>query len=265
MKLSFLLAQESKNEIGDTFYEFLPYRYGPFSFTLYHELDSLIRDGFVEVASENEIALSYTKDNSSSILDRDIELRVRAIIRLYGKLSTAELLDFVYDRYKWFTLKSEFPERRAVKDPMYKPAIYTSGYEGMQVDGFFNLLLKWGIKRFIDVRANPVSRRYGFHKKTLSSICEKLGIEYLHYPTVGIPSTWRTDLKGFVSYQRLFERYVNEILPANVEIIHELAKKIEEIPSVLVCQEEDKLFCHRTKLANAVAEVSKLKPYDLRT
>lgn len=53
MKWSFLLSQETLSQGGKTFYHFIPYRYGPYSFTLNQETDSLIRSGFLEKDSNN--------------------------------------------------------------------------------------------------------------------------------------------------------------------------------------------------------------------
>jgi hypothetical protein len=49
-KWAFLLAQESLSGGGPAFYDFLPYKYGPFSFTLFHEADHLVRNGYLETA-----------------------------------------------------------------------------------------------------------------------------------------------------------------------------------------------------------------------
>ena len=48
MKWAFLLSQETLSHGGKTFYQFIPYRFGPYSFTLNRETDTLIRSGFVE-------------------------------------------------------------------------------------------------------------------------------------------------------------------------------------------------------------------------
>ncbi len=47
-KWAFILRQETPSGGGNAFYDFLPYKYGPFSFCLYREIDALIRDGYVE-------------------------------------------------------------------------------------------------------------------------------------------------------------------------------------------------------------------------
>ncbi len=47
VKLSFLLRQETAIRDDTTFYQFVPYQYGPFSFTLYRELDALTQQSYV--------------------------------------------------------------------------------------------------------------------------------------------------------------------------------------------------------------------------
>ncbi len=48
VKLAFLLREETAVGKDHTFYGFLPYKQGPFSFGLYRELEALERDGYVE-------------------------------------------------------------------------------------------------------------------------------------------------------------------------------------------------------------------------
>jgi uncharacterized protein YwgA len=48
MKWAFLLGQETPSHGGKTFYQFIPYRFGPYSFTLTRETDALVRNGFVD-------------------------------------------------------------------------------------------------------------------------------------------------------------------------------------------------------------------------
>jgi uncharacterized protein (DUF488 family) len=123
--------------------------------------------------------------------------------------------------------------------------------------------MRHGIRRLIDVRANPVARRFGFHKSTLVRICPKVGIEYIHIPEVGIPGTWRADLDTFDSYQRLFNRYEAEVLPGQRDALEILAAMIRERPSALMCKEANPLCCHRTTLANQLARDLGLPVIDL--
>ena len=102
-----------------------------------------------------------------------------------------------------------------------------AGYEGLQIDGFLNILLEAGIEQIIDVRHNPISRRYGFHKSTLSGVCGRLNIEYKHVPEVGIPSELRANLRQPSDYIPLFQEYEKKTLssqPLAVERIGKLGR-----------------------------------------
>lgn len=178
VKWLFLLAQDAQAQSSSAHYQFVPYKFGPFSFTLYQELDALVRQGELEAAGENDLKVNKPRFLVPPLDDPAIEQAVERCWQNYGQLSTGALLDTVYRRFPWFTLNADQCDRRRVKRPTAPCAVYTAGYEGMQVDGFLNLLLQSGIRRLVDVRHNPVSRRYGFHKKTLASLCERLDIEY---------------------------------------------------------------------------------------
>jgi uncharacterized protein (DUF488 family) len=120
------------------------------------------------------------------------------------------------------------------------------GYEGWQVDGFLNHLLECGIRQLIDTRNNPVSRSYGFHKKTLERLCQSVGIDYFHLPRLGIPPSLRKDLRTYQDYQVLFSTYENQLAESDFKHVSALMK---EKPSMLMCVEKDPKFCHRGRLA----------------
>ncbi len=73
-----------------------------------------------------------------------------------------------------------------------RQTVYTAGYEGESIDRFLQKLLKAGIEQILDVRSNPMSRKYGFSRKTLSGLSEKLDMEYVHLPELGVPPSHLT-------------------------------------------------------------------------
>lgn len=263
VKWAFLFGAEYASLVP-TFYQFVPYRYGPFSFTLYHEIDALIANGYLTAPSSKTLTVARHTRALDMALDEQNANAVRHFLARYGEYSTRHLLDTVYTRYPWFTLNSNHPARRAVARPQAQCAVYTVGYAGLSVDGFLNLLLESGIRRVLDVRHNPISRRYGFHKTTLARLCEHLDIEYRHLPELGIPSAWRTGLTDVAAYARLLARYETHILSARAEAIHRVADLIQTLPSVLVCQEADPACCHRSRLAARVSTLTGLPILDLR-
>src|SRR3954469_4970428 len=70
--------------------------------------------------------------------------------------------------------------------------IFTIGYEAATMEDFLIALTDAGVKRVIDVRALPLSRRPGFSKTALKGALEEAGIEYLHLKALGTPTEGRT-------------------------------------------------------------------------
>ncbi|NJR76268.1 MAG: DUF488 domain-containing protein [Scytonema sp. CRU_2_7] len=248
MKWAFLLSHETSSHGGKNFYQFIPYRYGPYSFTLNQETDSLIRNGFLEKGKNNCWSLTDLGKKLNVNLPTNVAQDIHYVATEYGNLSSQELLDLVYDKYSWFTVNSDLPGRRKKKRPVAEKAIYTAGYEGKTVDEFLNLLMESGISQLIDVRFNPISRRYGFHKSTLARLCSFLGIDYQHLPELGIPGSERDDLNSSAKYTSLFNNYRSS-LPLREDALLNVTGLLKSKPSVLVCMEADPKFCHRNVLA----------------
>lgn len=259
VKWAFLLEEEVKMK---AFYQFVPYLYGPFSFTLYHELEGLIRNSYIIESSKDRIQRS--SDVAIPLITPALKSEINDFSRKYRSLSTEKLIDHVYSHHPWFTINAKKPENRKEKRPEGKCAVYTAGYEGLHIDGFLNILLKAGIQQVIDVRRNPVSRRYGFHKSTLSKLCQRLDIGYKHVPEVGIPSESRSNLRQPSDYMKLFQNYKEKVLTAQQDTTKKIADWVESQPSVLVCMEANPCFCHRSHLAEQIANHTKLPIEHLR-
>lgn len=264
VKLAFLLRQETALRDDPAFYDFVPYKFGPFSFALYHELQSLEHDGYVSLADDSfrlkDISRGLVREKVAE-LPWPAQCAVKSVVSKYGRMSQRPLVRDVYSRYPWFATRSELTDLLPPNMPSpvnARPAVYTAGYEGWSVDGFLNHLLESGIRAILDVRANPVSRKYGFAKRTLSDMAGRLGLGYRHLPELGIPSDRREDLGDFESYQRLFDWYEREVLPQRSAAIDQLVGLLRQRPSVLVCMEKDVRCCHRGRLAIAAERASGL-------
>jgi len=262
VKLAFLLSREPGVPKTGV-YEFLPYRRGPFAFTLYYDIRALESDGWLAEA-ENDVNLAQVPDMETAFLDRPFLDLIDGISRRNHSIPTSMVVDRVYASYPWFTMNSEAVHRRAVSRPIAESAVYTVGYEGLMVDGLLDLLLRKGIQRLVDIRCNPIARRYGFHKSTINRLCQDVGIEYVHVPSLGIPSAWRVDLDGGESYQRLFARYENEILPSQQASVDTVGELLRDKPSALMCMEADHVYCHRSRLAALVSRRTEMPVIELR-
>ena len=269
VKLMFLLRMETKLKQYSSFYDFVPYMYGPFSFALYRDLDRLESYGYVSqvqgLFTLNTKLSSETRQQTSR-LARRFELAIANILKHYGQTDLSPLICDIYRRYRWYALNSGRPERELFKMPSLpkaSPGVYTIGYEGRSVDSFFNYLLERGIETIIDVRANPVSRKFGFAGSRMKQISENLGLSYCHCPTLGISSGKRANLSNLTSRAQLFAEYEQTTLVDRHEEVRRVGNYMEIKPSVLVCIEKDVDCCHRSRLATAVAEVTGMEVINL--
>ncbi len=254
MKWSFLLRHESRTKGGATFYDFLPYHYGPFSFSLYQEIGKLQDQGFVKQSDDTHWEIGEAAGLSP---DRELENDAMSLVKKHAGKSVDNLLDEIYSKYPQFTVNSK--RLQLAKRAVAAPAVYTSGYEGLSVDGFLNRLIESGVQQLVDVRRNPIARRFGFHKSTLKRLCESLDIAYFHLPELGIPSDKRRSLETQDDYERLFDDYRQTTLESEAVAIESVTVLIKSKPSVLVCMEAKPQCCHRSHLAKVVSNRSRLQ------
>ena len=132
--------------------------------------------------------------------------------------------------------------------------IFTIGYEGATMAEFLAALNAAGVKRVIDVRALPLSRRPGFSKSTLATSLKDTGIDYVHLKALGTPKEGRDAAKkGDV---KTLERvYADQLeLPEAQAQAAQMRDLAAEVPSALLCFERDPCHCHRTLLLAAEGE-----------
>jgi hypothetical protein len=259
-KYIFLLREETFLCHDSTFYDFLPYRFGPYSFAAQREIETLTAYGYIESVGSS-LCITALGKNEASKSEPDTVRAVLAIVSYYGKKPLQSLLKDVYARYPWFASNSELEDlipTGAAKPKPAPPAVYTIGYEDRSVDGFLNKLIRTGIRRIIDVRANPVSRKYGFARSALASLAGKLGLGYSHFPELGISSDKRKGVGTRSEFAELFRYYERQILPARVAEMANVAEIMSATPSVLLCMEKEAVDCHRSHLATCIASLTNL-------
>ena len=246
MKLLFLLRADA----GIRVFDFFPYRYGPYSWLAQRTLDALYQDGS---AAGNAPALL---DQQRALKDySEVPPTIRsAISQLVKRLvhqSDSGLLSLVYQRFPEFTVLSTLRPRQS--RPSASDVIFSVGYEGVSIDRFLHTLVQEGVERLLDVRRNPISRRFGFSKTRLSEYCQKIDVDYVHLPELGIASEYRAALNGPESYRRLFDQYEQEMLPEQECALTRAKALVTEKASALLCFEADVAFCHRGRLAAHLA------------
>lgn len=119
---------------------------------------------------------------------------------------------------------------------------------------FLAALTGAGVKRVIDVRALPLSRRPGFSKSMLAATLREAGIDYVHLKALGTPKRGRDAAKkGDVATLRAV--YDDQlVLPEAQAAAAQMRELAAEMPSALLCYERDPCHCHRTLLLRAEGE-----------
>lgn len=259
-KYLFLLREETSLRHDSTFYEFLPYKFGPFSFAAQREIETLTAYSYIESKGSSLGVTALGKEEAQRV-DPDTARAVLAVVSKHGEKPLRSLLKEVYARYPWYASNSELedliPAGLTTPNPA-PPAVYTIGYESLSVDGFLNKLIRAGIRRIVDVRANPVSRKYGFARSALASLAGKLGLGYYHFPALGISSEKRKDAKARSDFAGLFGYYERQVLPEKAVEIANVAGLMKATPSVLVCMEKKAEDCHRSRLATRIADATSM-------
>lgn len=242
-------------------YEFVPYKFGGFSFTSYADKRRLIDRGLL--ADEDRV-WKLTRDGYAAAAPAAGEKMVRFAGQCAGLRGDA-LVAETYRRYPYYATRSEIAEKvlagdasalKAVNEARpatSKPGLCTIGYEGRSLEGYLNLLLRNGAAVLCDVRKNPLSRKYGFSKNTLIKGCEGVGIRYEHLPELGIASDERRELKTQADYDALFEAYSRTSLPKNGSALRKIGGWIRQGERVaLTCYERLPEQCHRHCVADAL-------------
>jgi uncharacterized protein (DUF488 family) len=262
VKWCFVLRSECASRGGSAFYDFVPYMYGPFSFLLYHDAVKLVERNYLCEVGDNAWSLNHELAQSVDAPEPRLARDIEQLLARFLRKDTASLIRYVYERHPAYTVNSKL--RKLDARPESKSAVFTAGYEGLSIDAFLNLLVASGVKRLIDVRNHPVSRRYGFHKSTLQRLTGRLEIDYVHFPELGIPSELRCNLTNQQSYDVLFAQYERTVLNSEGHRLRKVASLMTESPSVLVCMESEPKSCHRSRLALAVAREAMLPVVHLR-
>jgi len=261
MKWIFLLFQET--EISDIvrFYEFVPYDFGPFSFSAYRDILELQREGLIN-QDEKSIWCEKERIEKKLIeLPKNILNSVSKVLNKYGDLSQTQLLEYIYKKYPWYAKSSKFPHNTSTIKSISPIAIYTLGYESFTIDGFLNFILFKGLRAIVDVRNNAISRKYGFSEKSLLRLCNRLNIKYFHFPKLGIPSSYRANIHSFteLDYTNLWDLYEKEILDLSKAKKEKLIGIIKNQPSSIFCYEKDPVKCHRNRLSSILSKETGLE------
>jgi uncharacterized protein (DUF488 family) len=256
-KYLFLLNVNNQNP----FFEFIPYKYGCFSFQANQDMSTMVKYSLVTESEKNwqlKSVVNYFND-----LKEEDGKRIKELQTSFGNLKGRNLIKYVYENYPYYSINSTIKEN--ILDTEYLKAVENSrpskseftlfsiGYEGKTVEHFTNELIAEDIKVLCDVRKNALSMKYGFSKKQLKNVVENAGIKYIHIPALGIESDKRQQLNTKEDYDNLFRNYEINTIPQRDAEISELYKMfIEHKRIALMCFEADHNFCHRSRTIEAL-------------
>lgn len=134
--------------------------------------------------------------------------------------------------------------------------LFTIGYEGRSLPQFIDLLMENDIRRLVDVRERPQSRKKGFSALALFEALRKTGITYEGDRALGNPP----EIRDLWKNGRLGEgktKYRNKLrngTAPRVRFLVDLAR-IDRV--CILCFEEDSDLCHRSVIAE---EAARLEP-----
>jgi hypothetical protein len=259
-KLLFLYCREVEETPS---YEFVPYRFGGFSFTSYADKRRLIDEGLL--ADEERTWKLTPAGKMRAKVDGRVRLAMDCFARQHANLRGDALVAEAYRRHPFFAVRSEMADRvlagdqpalgaiGAARPAATRPGLCTIGYEGRTLEGYLNRLLLDSVTLLCDVRRNAFSHKYGFSKHTLAKACEGVGIRYEHLPELGIASESRRELTSQADYDALFAVYERESLPKQTPALARIRLWIESGERVaLTCFEKMPHQCHRHCVAEAL-------------
>lgn len=255
-KLVFLYSmKESK-----AFYEFIPYKYGSYSFQLAKDIDTLAHDGFVIVEGSRIRATKREayKTHFSIVTERGDDL-IRKAYREYPYFAINSRI--TCRLFKQTEAEQFIKEKNSYKQT--KQILFTIGYEGKSLEFFINTLIKSNIRLLCDVRKNPLSRKFGFSKGNLGHILEAIGIKYIHIPDLGIESEKRNNLDSTEDYRNLFEQYAKDLPSHQTQLDYVFAHLNSHVRIALMCYEKDPEMCHRHVIRDFLLQDHEIRSVDL--
>jgi uncharacterized protein (DUF488 family) len=132
------------------------------------------------------------------------------------------------------------------------PKLFTIGYERLLPGPLVAELQAAGVRRLIDVRFRPQSRRAGMSKTRLGELLAQHGIRYEHRRSLGTPP----DLRQLYKHGQVaagFQAHIEATAAAELDALAAELGDPSAPPTALLCLEADPAECHRRVLTDALA------------
>jgi uncharacterized protein (DUF488 family) len=132
--------------------------------------------------------------------------------------------------------------------------LFTIGYEKARLADVVATLAGAGVATLIDVRDRPISRRPGFSKRQLEAAIEDAGMRYLSLRALGTPPEGR-EAGRRREWERFWDIVEARLTGPEAELaLHEAASIAQQGAACLLCYEADWRICHRSRVAEMLAE-----------
>jgi len=267
-KLLFLYITENNL----TYYEFVPYLYGGYSIQAGEDINTLQAMGWL---TDTKGKIQYIGGDELPSISLPFEEIGKPISDQLPKVRGNRLVKLVYEQYPYYAINSRtaasimdttgIAKIRALKEQLKQTEriLFTIGYEGITIEHYLNTLIKNDVRVLCDVRNNPLSRKFGFSKSNLQKYLGNIGIEYIHFPELGIKSEKRNNLNSDEDYQNLFKEYKSS-LPNCREFLEKLYQLLETKNRIaLTCFEHEASHCHRHVIRDYLKNTYNVQTMDL--
>lgn len=132
--------------------------------------------------------------------------------------------------------------------------LYTIGYERLLPPELVAELEAAGVRRVLDVRHRPQSRRPGMSKTRLTELLAGHGIVYEHRRALGTPPDlrWLYRAGRVAEASAAFAVHVEATAGEGLDVLADELAAGAAPPTALLCLEADPATCHRRVLGEAL-------------
>jgi uncharacterized protein (DUF488 family) len=142
---------------------------------------------------------------------------------------------------------------------------FTFGYSGRKTEELISALLMNGVRTLVDIRQNPVSMyRPELSKNNLGRLLAKHGMNYEHFPQLGVPRDIRAKAIETGTRDVIWNWYDENVIGEFFGLgrnLHFFLNCVEH-PVALMCTEIDPRECHRHRLSLALERMG-MSGFDL--
>lgn len=131
--------------------------------------------------------------------------------------------------------------------------LFTTGYSKFKGQDFLWKMQHYGVEVVVDVRDNAKSRNRDFTQSQLKPLLEEGNVAYIHFQSLGVPAEIRRANGNKADRGQYFSEY-RAHLAAHEEALEELRRLVCRKRCCLLCLETDPDQCHRSVLAQVLAD-----------